>query len=242
MKKLTPINSGLADSGSVRAMFDDIAPTYDLLNRIISFGLDRRWRARVMDLLAVHKGGRFLDIACGSGDLALATERLEPSLVVATDFAVRMLETLETKVSGLRSNLPLRIVACDALHLPFRPSTFDAAMVAFGIRNFSDRLLALKEMHSVLTSGGTVAILELTTPQGPIASAFYRVYAHRILPFIGKIISRHRSAYRYLPSSIEHFPPQDEFLDLMQQAGFGKTRAIALSFGAATIFTGEKPG
>ena len=185
------------------------------------------------------RGGAILDIAAGSGDLSLDAMALGPSRVVAADFAVSMLREFDRKLRA-RAPLPIELVACDAMHLPFRDASFDLTMVAFGIRNFADRLLALQEMLRVLRPGGMTLIVELSAPTTPVVAQGYALYSRFGLPLLGALISRHNSAYTYLPSSIRQFPTRDEFLSLMNEAGFGRTAARPLTFGVATIYTGIK--
>ncbi len=224
----------------IRDMFDAIAPTYDKLNHLLSFGLDILWRKKAIKLLEEKKNGAFLDIATGSGDLALDALRLQPTLLVASDFAFNMLKVFQQKVERLELKNPPQLVSCDAMNLPFQSETFDATMVAFGIRNFADRSQSLKEMHRVLAPGGISLILELTSPQAPFVKQLYTFYSKGILPLLGELISQHNSAYSYLPASISNFPPQNEFASLMKQAGFAEVEIHLLSFGVATIFIGRK--
>ncbi len=228
------------DPATVRSMFNSIAPTYDLLNHLLSFGLDIRWRRKAIAIFNSKRGGRFLDIAAGSGDISLDLLTLEPEMVVAADFAVSMLEVFRRKLDGRKDAGVVHIVSCDAHHLPFSDNTFDGTIVAFGIRNFADRPGALREMLRVLKPGGITVILELTRPLKFPASFLYRVYTSLLLPMIGAVISRHNRAYRYLPESITGFPPNKEFIGLMSAAGFIATEAIPLTFGAATIYKGMK--
>jgi demethylmenaquinone methyltransferase/2-methoxy-6-polyprenyl-1,4-benzoquinol methylase len=224
----------------VKAMFNAIAPTYDLLNHLLSLGLDIRWRKKALRLLEEKRGGIFLDIAAGSGDLSTGALRLGPRVVVAADFAIRMLEVFRQKAVRLPERSVLSLVSCDAHHLPFPDGRFDVTMVAFGIRNFADRLGSLREMHRVLNKGGITMVLELTRPTAPVVKQLYGLYANLLLPLIGRIISRSNSAYRYLPESIAHFPEREDLLMAMTTAGFTGTEARALSFGIATIFIGRK--
>ena len=228
------------EPGRIQAMFNDIAPTYDLLNHILSFGLDRTWRRKAISCLAKYPGGRFLDIASGSGDVALDLLRLSPRQVVAGDFAYGMLRVFGEKLRHGEALGPIDIVSCDALNLPFRDNLFDGTVVAFGIRNFADRGRSLREMHRVLRPGGTSVILELTEPRGFGVAHLYRLYSRFGLPIVGRIVSRNSSAYHYLPDSISTFPAADEFLAMMAGAGFHNTRVRSLTFGSAAIYTGEK--
>ena len=237
-------NSPASQEGSpalICAMFDRIAPTYDLLNRLISFGLDRSWRNRAIAAFPSLSGGKFLDIAAGSGDVTLALLEKNPGLVVGTDFSLNMLRLSGQKLRSAPRNSRAGLAASDALSLPFRDGSFDGTIVAFGIRNFADRPLALREMFRVLKTGGTSVILELTVPGNPLAAGLYKFHAKLILPLLGRIISGDRSAYSYLPGSIDAFPPPGQFLGLMIDAGFVDTAFTTLSFGTATIFRGGKP-
>ena len=224
----------------IQAMFDDIAPTYDVLNHLLSFGLDRVWRRKAMSLLEEKKDGVILDIASGSGDLSLEALSLSPRRIVSADFAENMLSVFRKKLRNMRQKEIFDLVSCDALCLPFRNESFDALTVAFGMRNFADRFASLAEMRRILKPTGLAMILELSRPDGPVVSRIYDLYARSVLPFLGRVISRHLSAYRYLPDSIAEFPPRDKFLGLMQAAGFAETRTYLLTFGAATIYVGRK--
>ncbi len=225
---------------NIQAMFNAIAPKYDMLNHLLSFGLDMRWRKRALNFAEEKRNGNFLDIAAGSGDLSIEAIRLQPQSIVATDFAANMLGVFRNKLNDRKITNPIHLTTCDALHLPFTADTFDVTMVAFGVRNFSDRLLGLKEMLRVLRPGGVCLILELTTPKVPVIAHLYTLYSKSILPMIGKIISRHNLAYSYLPTSISEFPADEEFLSLMEKAGFTEPSASLLTFGIATIYTGRK--
>ena len=224
----------------VKAMFNAIAPTYDLLNHFLSLGLDIRWRKKALRLLEEKRGGVFLDIAAGSGDLSAGALRLGPRAVIAADFALQMLEVFRQKALWLPGRPVISLVSCDAHRLPFPDGRFDVTMVAFGIRNFADRLASLREMHRVLNKGGITMVLELTRPSAPVVGQLYALYANHLLPLVGRIISRSNSAYRYLPESIARFPEREDFLSTMRAAGFTGAEARALSFGIATVFIGRK--
>jgi len=234
------VNSSSQDPQFIRRMFNAIAPTYDLLNHLLSFGLDIRWRKRAIRLLEEKRGGIFLDIAAGSGDLSIEALSLSPARVVAVDFAETMLHVFHTKLMKRGGARRVALVVCDALALPFADGSFDATMVAFGIRNFADRRRSLQEMKRVLKPGGLSMILELSAPTTPLMSQVYRLYTAVALPMLGRIISRHNSAYRYLPESIAQFPSEREFCRLMHEAGFREIRSLPLALGAARIYLGRK--
>ena len=234
------VNSSHQHPQSIQRMFNAIAPTYDVLNHFLSFGLDIRWRKRAIQCLEEKRGGTFLDIAAGSGDLSIEALRLSPSHIVATDFAEEMLHAFQMKLVKNNQAHAIELVACDVLALPFENGSFDATMVAFGIRNFADRLLALREMHRVLRPTGLSLILELSAPTTPVIAQLYKLYSHVLLPLLGKIISKHNNAYTYLPDSIRRFPDENEFRGIMKEAGFTDVRTMRLTFGAATIYLGRK--
>jgi demethylmenaquinone methyltransferase / 2-methoxy-6-polyprenyl-1,4-benzoquinol methylase len=228
------------DPVRIKEMFDAIAPTYDLLNRMLSFGLDVRWRRKAVAFLEEKHGGRILDIAAGSGDVSLEVLGIRPARVVATDFAPGMLRVFRRKLATRSDGGIVDLVICDALRLPFRNESFDGTIVAFGIRNFADRDAGLREMLRVLVPGGISVILELSRPHGAVMRGLYNVYARIGIPLLGRIVSRHESAYRYLPESIRHFPERGDFLSSMAKAGFASAAAHPLTFGGATIYVGRK--
>jgi demethylmenaquinone methyltransferase/2-methoxy-6-polyprenyl-1,4-benzoquinol methylase len=229
------------DPQAIRAMFDAIAPRYDLLNRLLSLGLHRGWRKRAVSFLAEKRGGLMLDIAAGSGDVSLELLSLEPSRVVATDFAPAMLEVLRHKLNGHSGHSRIEVVICDALHLPFQDRLFDGAIVAFGIRNFADRDAALREMFRVLAPDGISVILEFSKPDRGVVGLVNGLYMNLGVPLLGRIISGHKTAYRYLPRSISAFPERVEFLSSMKAAGFTSVEAHSLTMGVATIYVGRRP-
>lgn len=228
-------------------MFEDIAPRYDVLNHLLSFGMDMWWRRKAVRSLTEKEGGRFLDIGAGTGDFTLAALRTRPHHVVALDFAPQMLNIAYRKIHKTRhkrtSTNKLTIIdflIADAALLPFKNNSFDAVLVGFGVRNFPNKLVGLNEMHRVLRPSGLVCILELSRPQLPIFAQLFGWYFHRSVPFIGKLLSGHRDAYQYLPESVDSFPEPRAFLSLMREAGFRDTNYQPFTFGIATLFTGRK--
>jgi demethylmenaquinone methyltransferase/2-methoxy-6-polyprenyl-1,4-benzoquinol methylase len=218
-------------------MFDRIAPRYDLLNRIISFGLDRGWRTRAAD--AIPSGEpRVLDLATGTADLAIAIAQRHPrASVVGVDPSTKMIELAEAKVRARALDDRVRFVVGSAEALELPDASFDAVTIAFGIRNVGDRPRALREMRRVLRAGGRLVVLELAEPRtgwlGPLA----RVHVHHVVPTIGGWLSGARE-YRYLQASIERFPEPSEFASTIGEAGFEHVAWTALTFGAATLYTG----
>ncbi len=233
----------LSDKGrGIRDMFDAIAPRYDLLNRLLSLGIDRRWRRVAVSQLQIPPGGRVLDVATGTGDVALEIASRTPDSVriVGEDFTQGMLVHGLEKIS--KSPYASRIVLVNAPceSMPHPANCFDGVTIAFGIRNVVDRLAGLQEMHRVLRPGGRAVILEFSNPRSRLFKSLYYFYFRRILPFIGGLLSK-RSAYQYLPDSVLEFPSQEEFCALMAQAGFTQLRHIDLTGGIATVYVGVRP-
>lgn len=225
------------DRQSIQSMFARIAPRYDTANRLLSLRIDTRWRKRV----AVHllpAPGRVLDVASGTGDLALDLRRHGGHSVVSSDFTFEMLAFGRPKLAARAT--PARQVAADALQLPFGDAAFDAVTVAFGIRNFSDPSAGLREMSRVVRPGGIVAVLEFSRPRGPFGRLF-DFYSRQILPRIGGLITGDRSAYEYLPASVSTFPEGREFEQLMLEAGLTQISSKRLTGGIATIYRGSRP-
>ena len=224
----------------VRTVFEQIAPRYDLLNHLLSFNVDRWWRRRALRRLDWMRApeGRYLDLCAGTLDVGaqLARERGFRGFIVGADFAVPMLRA----GAGKAPRQVLAPVAADALQLPLRQGGVDGVTVAFGIRNVASLDAALREVHRVLAPGGMFVILEFTTPRWRVVRALYHVYFHRLLPFVGGLISGHPTAYRYLPQSVAHFPAEPELARRMSAAGFDDVQWTSLSFGIAAIHSGRR--
>ncbi|MDQ3813935.1 MAG: bifunctional demethylmenaquinone methyltransferase/2-methoxy-6-polyprenyl-1,4-benzoquinol methylase UbiE [Armatimonadota bacterium] len=226
---------------SVRAMFSAIAGRYDFLNHLLSANQDKRWRRRAIRLLTPRRGERILDLCCGTGDLAIGCARRQPACsLIGVDFAVPMLHIARQKFDPRSSILAPRFVAGDALRLPFPDGTFDAVMVAFGVRNFEDTAAGLREMHRVLKPGGRVLILEFMRPTSLLLQRGFGLFFKHVLPHVGRFVSRHGSAYNYLPASVEGFYTRHEFARLLRQTGFGNVRSFDYSGGIATSFIAVK--
>ena len=232
---------GSRDKGRyVRAMFSEIAPRYDLLNHLLSFNVDRRWRRRAIQALQWEQspGGVYLDLCAGTLDVAseLAQRPGFAGRIVAADFAEPMLRAGQTKVLG-RPVLP---VTADALSLPLPDACCAGAIVAFGVRNLSDLDAGLREVRRVLVPGGRYVILEFSTPNRAIVRSGYHLYFHHVLPRVGGLISGNRGAYRYLPESVAHFPSAGELAERMREAGFRDVGWELLTFGIAAIHVGSR--
>jgi demethylmenaquinone methyltransferase/2-methoxy-6-polyprenyl-1,4-benzoquinol methylase len=237
---VTPYGTGQNKKEEVRQMFDSIAGSYDFLNHALSMNIDKRWRKRLIREIGKIKPARILDVATGTADLALAALKLDPEHVTGLDISAAMLEVGRKKIIGRKVEDRMSLVQGDSENMPFMDNEFDAAMVAFGVRNFEDPLKGLKEMFRVIKPGGLVAVLEFTMPQKFPVRPLYKFYFTRILPLIGKIISRDLSAYKYLPDSVEAFAQGKAFLSMMESAGYKDLRCISLSFGISSIYLGSK--
>lgn len=232
---------GAPKRGYVKQTFSEIAPSYDLLNRLLSFNIDRHWRGAAIRELGVARApaGRYLDLCAGTLDVAAQLARLPAfsGYVLAADFAEPMLRAGD----GKAPRDVVGPVAADALELPVAGESLDGAIVAFGIRNVADLDAALREVRRVLAPGARFVILEFSTPRVAVVRALYQLYFHHVLPTVGGIVSGHPTAYRYLPRSVQNFPVQEALAARMRAAGFVGVRWTSLTFGIAAIHVGDQP-
>ena len=229
-------------SESVRRMFDDIAPTYDRLNHLLSFDIDRLWRRRVVRLVRRTGAMRILDMATGTGDLAIEMAlRIRGCSVCGADISTQMLEHARRKI--VRCGLDERIILmeCDGEKIPLQSGSVDAATVGFGIRNFAHPERGLSELFRTIRSGGHLVVLEFSNPRNSLAAALYRFYSHRLLPLVGGALSHNRAAYEYLPDSVDRFPEPEEFVGMIGAAGFTDAAKHSMSLGIAHIYTATRP-
>jgi demethylmenaquinone methyltransferase / 2-methoxy-6-polyprenyl-1,4-benzoquinol methylase len=221
-------------------MFDRIAPRYDLLNRVLSAGIDKSWRRKAIQLLASQRPKSILDIATGTADLALEAATLKPSKIIGVDISEQMLAEGRKKISQRNLSHLIRLESGDSEELSFNDATFDAVTVAFGVRNFENLERGLREILRVLKPGGMAVILEFSQPQNFPVKQFYSLYSRYVLPVIGQIVSKERAAYEYLPESVQAFPSGKKFAAILEECGFRNTKIHSLTFGIATIYTGIK--
>jgi demethylmenaquinone methyltransferase/2-methoxy-6-polyprenyl-1,4-benzoquinol methylase len=227
----------------IAGMFDAIAPRYDLLNHLLSAGIDRRWRAAAIRSLTLTGRETLLDVCCGTGDVALEGRRGGPAgppaaRVLGVDFSAAMLALGLQKVKAARESGRIALVRGDAMRLPAADRSVDAVTVAFGIRNVQRPEVACAEMARVLRPGGRLAILEFGVPRISGIKPLYLWYFTRVLPRIGRAISGHGAAYSYLPASVGTFAPPSEFMDTLRRAGFSELRADPLTLGIVYLYTG----
>ncbi len=230
----------VANADGSGQMFDQIARRYDLLNRVISLGLDQRWRRLLID--AMPREGEILDVATGTADVALSIAARHPAArVVGLDPSVGMLGVGRQKVArrGLEGRVTLD--EGDALAMPYERGRFSGSCVAFGVRNFPDRLRGLREMARVTRAGGPVAVLELSEPRGGLLAPFARLHVHHVVPWLGALLSGN-SEYRYLQRSVAAFPPPEAFKGLMEEAGLTDVRVYRMLFGVAHLYVGRSSG
>jgi len=229
----------------IAGMFDAIAPRYDLLNRVLSAGIDQRWRKRAIASLQFTGTETLLDVCTGTADVALEARRGGPSghpaaRVLGVDFAGAMLALGWQKVKAAGEAGRIALVRGDAMRLPVPDASVDAVTVAFGIRNVQRPEVACAEMARALKPGGRLAILEFGVPRVPGLSELYLWYFKRLLPLVGRFVSGHGGAYSYLPASVGSFPPPPAFMTILRQAGFAEVKADSLSFGIVYLYTARK--
>ncbi len=231
-----------APKEQVEAMFDSISKNYDRLNRILSMGTDRRWRSRAIDLIGLHiRPVTMLDVATGTGDLAIEALKLGPRKVTGIDISGKMLEEGRRKITRMGLGERIELVKGDSQTMQFGDQTFDVAMSAFGVRNFEDTAAGLREMCRVLRPGGMIMVLEFSRPSWFPLKQIYGLYFRRILPRIGRKVSGDPDAYTYLPESVMSFPDNERFLELMLRAGFTGVKQTRLTGGIASIYHGFRP-
>lgn len=242
VEKITPYGSDLSKGEQVEQMFDSIAPAYDFMNRAMTLGIDKIWRKKAVKMVARTTPAHILDVATGTGDLAIALSRAIPQTrVTGVDLSEGMIAVGRKKIEKAGLGERITLEAADCLALPFEDNKFDALTVAYGVRNFADIPAGLREMQRVIRPGGMVCIVELSTPVNPVVKPLYRLYTRGVIPLVGRLISKDTRAYSYLPESIEAVPQREKMLALMDAAGFTSSAFRPLTFGVCTIYTALKP-
>lgn len=240
-EKIKPYRPEGEKAAQVEEMFDHIAPTYDTLNHRLSWNIDRWWRRTALRALAPSKPRTVLDIATGTGDFALMAARmLRPARLVGTDISEGMMRVGRAKVAAAGLESVITMQREDAERLSFADNTFDAVTAAFGIRNFQHLDRGLAEMCRVLREGGTLCVIELTTPVGTPMRQLFRLYSRTLLPAYGRLISKDARAYEYLAQTIAAFPQGEQMQDILRRAGFGQATFRRLTFGICTLYLATK--
>ncbi|WP_234736597.1 bifunctional demethylmenaquinone methyltransferase/2-methoxy-6-polyprenyl-1,4-benzoquinol methylase UbiE [Tellurirhabdus bombi] len=224
----------------VAEMFDNISPKYDLLNHVLSAGIDIYWRKKAIRLLKPEQPKKILDIATGTGDFAIEALALKPDKVIGVDISEGMLAIGREKMKKLGHDAVIELRTGDSEKLLFPDNEFDAVIVSFGVRNFENLLRGLTDMYRVTRPGGTCVVLEFSKPRRSPFKQLYAFYSNTVMPMIGRLISKDQSAYTYLPESVQAFPDGPDFIRIFEQAGFTKTRWISLTFGICSIYIGKK--
>jgi len=236
---MTNNNKNKGKKVKVEKMFNDIAHRYDFLNHFLSMGIDIIWRKTVRKSLAIAKPKKILDVATGTGDLAIELCKLNPESIIGVDIAKEMLNVGKEKIKRKKLDHIISMEVGDSENLRFEDSSFDAVTVAFGVRNYENLNKGLKDMRRVLKPGGTVAILEFSKPKNFPFKNIYNFYFKAILPLFGKIFSSHESAYTYLPESVQSFAEDEAFIKEMELAGYKNCRQKRLTFGISTLYLGN---
>jgi demethylmenaquinone methyltransferase / 2-methoxy-6-polyprenyl-1,4-benzoquinol methylase len=241
MSTVTPYkNHSASKKEQVAEMFNNVAPQYDFLNQLLSMGIHKGWRKKSIQLLKDKKPKTILDIATGTADFAIEAMKLNPDKVVGVDISEGMLKLGVEKINklGLQNKIELKLG--DSENLPFSDNSFDAITVGFGVRNFENLEKGISDIYRVLNKDGMLVILEFSKPQHFPVKQVYHFYFKYVTPMVGKLFSKDKSAYTYLPESVNAFPAGEEFLTVLKKAGFKDTKDIVLSFGIASIYIAKK--
>jgi len=241
VERITPYGSGAPKERQVEQMFDSIAPAYDLMNRAMTLGIDRLWRAQAVGMLRRADPRRILDVATGTGDLAICLARKLPDArITGVDLSSSMIAVGRQKIlkAGLADRVTLH--EADCLSLPFPDASFDCITVAYGVRNFANLLEGYREMHRVLRPGGTLCVIELSTPVNPLVKPLYNLYTRTLIPALGRLVSKDARAYSYLPESIAAVAQRNDMCELMRRAGFSSTAYRSLTLGVCCIYTATR--
>ncbi len=239
--KVTPYkNSALGKKEQVEQMFDKVSTNYDFLNRVLTFGIDINWRKRVVKAVAENNPKQLLDIATGTGDFAIMLTNLNPEKVIGLDISQGMLDKGIEKIKNKKLESLIDMIQGDSENMPFKDNTFDAITVGFGVRNFENLNKGLQEIYRVLKPGGILAILETSQPEKFPMKQLFKFYSKYIIPTIGGLFSKDKSAYSYLPESAAAFPYGKNFNNILQKNGFNNATNKPLTFGIASMYTAKK--
>ena len=237
---VVPYKDSLSKKDQVAKMFNNISGRYDFLNQLLSLGIDKMWRKRAIGVLEPLKPKILLDVATGTGEFALEALKLNPDKIYGIDIADGMLDIGRKKILAKKVNATVELLHGDSENIPFGENKFDAATVAFGVRNFENLKRGLSEILRVLKPGGMVVILEFSKPTSFPFKQIYNFYFRFILPRIGSMVSHDKAAYTYLPKSVEAFPDGEDFLRILHDVGFKNTQCSSLTFGISSIYIGTK--
>lgn len=240
LKEVTAPDVKEKKKAHVADMFDGISPKYDFMNRFLTFGLDRRWRKKTVKALKKLQPKKILDVATGTGDLALECLKLNPDEIIGTDISEKMMVVGREKIRQKNAENTIDLIWADTENLPFEDNFFDAVVVAFGVRNFENLEKGLSEMLRVLKPGGAAVILECSKVKNKAIAFLHNIYFRRITPFLGKLLAGNKAAYTYLPESVKDFPSGEAFTLKLDNIGFKNTTCTPLTFGACSVYRGFK--
>lgn len=240
ISEIRPYDKNQPKKQQVSEMFNNIAHRYDFLNHLLSMGIDKIWRRKVINLIKPLKPKIILDVATGTGDLALALAKVNPEKIIGLDISTGMLEKAKMKSKNAQLSQLIEFKEGDAENLPFEDNSFDVITVAFGVRNFETLSKGLKELLRVLKPSGKLFILEFSKPSNPIMRKLYFFYFYNVLPTIGKLVSKDSRAYTYLPESVSVFPDGNDLLNILNENGFNNLVCKPLTFGISSIYIASK--
>lgn len=232
-------HSGESKKSQVKNMFNNIAKNYDFLNHTLSFGMDFYWRKKAIKKLK-NNPQKILDVATGTADFAIAASKLKKAKIIGVDISEKMIEIGEKKIKKKGLDNQIKLQLADSEQLPFEDDYFDAITAGFGVRNFENLKKGLFEMFRVIKRDGIVVILEPSKPKIFPIKQIYNLYFHQILPFFGRLISKNKNAYNYLPDSVDAFPDNGKFVDILKEVGFSKTKFVPLTFGIISLYIAIK--
>lgn len=235
-----PYDSEKSKKEEVALMFDNISGRYDFLNHFLSLGIDKIWRRKAVKILSKTKPSEILDIATGTGDFAISLSKIKPKKIIGIDISKGMIDIGKKKLKSKKLDSFIDFMIADSEKIPFENNSFDAITVAFGVRNFENLQIGLAEMFRVLRPNGKTIILEFSKPKKFPVKHFFNFYSKRVIPLLGRLISKDKRAYAYLPESVEAFPEGSDFTKIMSQIGFKNVESLRLSGGIATIYSGIK--
>ena len=229
-------------ANQIQAMFNAVAPKYDFLNRLLSVGCDRYWRKAAVSEFQSFGNKAFLDVATGTADIPLEIGKRypKPTQIVGMDFSLSMLKLGNKKISNNKLSKAIKLIPGSAENIPFKDQSFDGVITSFGVRNFTDAKQGLREMHRILKPNGKIVVLEFSFPKNIILQWLYRYYFEKVLPITGRIISGHKIAYSYLPSSVVNFPQGETFKKMLECSGFKNISLKPLTLGIVTLYKGIK--
>lgn len=241
MREVKPYrDSSAGKKEQIAAMFNSIAPKYDFLNHTLSFGIDKLWRRKAIRLVASRSPETILDVATGTGDFAIAALKSGARKITGIDISSEMVAVGQEKIRKMGLEEKIILTTGDSEDIQFPDDSFDVATVAFGVRNFENLARGLSELYRVLKPAGTLCVLEFSNPRHPLVRYVYRIYSKKLMPWFGRLVSGDKSAYTYLPESVQEFPDGEKFITFMKESGFVEITEFRLTFGIATIYIGIK--